>query len=296
MNTHVTCDKLTSHLQLDVSISPCSGTPHLSHFTSYWWYPPLLISSNFVGYAGAFHVSILPHTVLQRGAKKRHFEDAKEMGGKGKKLWPSALSFTYPSPLSLSFVLPAPPTPIFASLVGQLVKNLPAIWETWVLSLGWEDPLEKGKATHSSILAWRIPWGRKELDTTEWFAQFFSQSEQCFHFPHCAFLLFFFFFFASPLLGKPDLSFPPRVKPMPLQWKLGVLSTGSPEKFYAFPVLVFTETLLPNIHTTTTLKACFEQRNPCFHCQKGRVLGSWHPKRGSWTHFPIEISLSLLVL
>ena len=42
--------------------------------------------------------------------------------------------------------------------VAQLVKNLPAIWETWVQSLGWEDPLEKGKATHSSILAWRIPW------------------------------------------------------------------------------------------------------------------------------------------
>ena len=44
-----------------------------------------------------------------------------------------------------------------ASLVAQLVKNLPAIQETWVLFLGWEDPLEKGKATHSSILAWRIP-------------------------------------------------------------------------------------------------------------------------------------------
>ena len=40
----------------------------------------------------------------------------------------------------------------------QLVKNLPAMWETWVQSLGWEDPLETGKATHSSILAWRIPW------------------------------------------------------------------------------------------------------------------------------------------
>ena len=37
-------------------------------------------------------------------------------------------------------------------------KNLPAMQETWVQSLGWEDPLEKGKATHSSILAWRIPW------------------------------------------------------------------------------------------------------------------------------------------
>ena len=41
--------------------------------------------------------------------------------------------------------------------VAQLVKNPPAMWETWVRSLGWEDPLEKGKATHSSILAWRIP-------------------------------------------------------------------------------------------------------------------------------------------
>ena len=45
-----------------------------------------------------------------------------------------------------------------ASLVAQVVKNLHAIWETWVLSLGWEDPLEEGVATHSSILAWRIPW------------------------------------------------------------------------------------------------------------------------------------------
>ena len=45
-----------------------------------------------------------------------------------------------------------------AFLMAQLVKNPPAMWETWVLSLGWEDPLEKGKATHSSILAWRIPW------------------------------------------------------------------------------------------------------------------------------------------
>ena len=46
----------------------------------------------------------------------------------------------------------------WASLVAQLVKNPPAMWETWVQSLGWEDPLEKGKATHSSFLAWRIPW------------------------------------------------------------------------------------------------------------------------------------------
>ena len=44
------------------------------------------------------------------------------------------------------------------SLVAQLVKNLPAMRETWVRALGWEGPLEKGMATHSSILAWRIPW------------------------------------------------------------------------------------------------------------------------------------------
>ena len=45
-----------------------------------------------------------------------------------------------------------------ASPVAQLLKNPPAMRETWVQSLGWEDPLEKGKVTHSSILAWKIPW------------------------------------------------------------------------------------------------------------------------------------------
>ena len=54
----------------------------------------------------------------------------------------------------------------------QLVKNSPAKQETWVRSLGWENPLEKGKATHSSVLAWKIhglysPWGCKESDMTE---------------------------------------------------------------------------------------------------------------------------------
>ena len=59
----------------------------------------------------------------------------------------------------------------------QTVKNLPEMRETWVRSLGWEDPLENGMAAHSSILAWRIPqteepvsyspWGHSELDTTE---------------------------------------------------------------------------------------------------------------------------------
>ena len=47
---------------------------------------------------------------------------------------------------------------IQSSLVAQTVKNLPEMQKTWVCSLGWEDPLEKGKATHCSILAWRIPW------------------------------------------------------------------------------------------------------------------------------------------
>ena len=58
----------------------------------------------------------------------------------------------------------------WASLVAQLVKNSTAMQETWVQTLGLEDPLEKGMATHSSILAWRIPWttwGCKESDTTE---------------------------------------------------------------------------------------------------------------------------------
>ena len=45
-----------------------------------------------------------------------------------------------------------------AVLVAQMVNNLPSVWETWFQSLGWKDPLEKGMATHSSVLAWRIPW------------------------------------------------------------------------------------------------------------------------------------------
>ena len=66
---------------------------------------------------------------------------------------------------------------VWAFLVAQIVKNLPAMLETWVRSLGWENPLEEGMATHSSILAWRShgqrrlvdysPWGHEESDTTE---------------------------------------------------------------------------------------------------------------------------------
>ena len=86
--------------------------------------------------------------------------------------------------------------------VAQLVKNPPAIWETWVQSLGWEDPLEKGKATHPSILAWRTPWiqelvgldssgillaaakcdspwGRKESDTTERLSRLKPEEKLC---------------------------------------------------------------------------------------------------------------------
>ena len=67
----------------------------------------------------------------------------------------------------------------FTCLVAQMVECLLAMWETWVRSLGEEDPLEKAMATHSSTLAWKIPWteepgglqfmGRKELDMTERF-------------------------------------------------------------------------------------------------------------------------------
>ena len=71
--------------------------------------------------------------------------------------------------MDASFVaLPACPCVIFifvlffgspmGSPMAQMVKNSSARWETWVQSLGWEDPLENGRATHSSILAWRIPW------------------------------------------------------------------------------------------------------------------------------------------
>ena len=66
---------------------------------------------------------------------------------------------------------------VWASLVAQTIKNPPAMQETWVLSLGWDYPLEEGMATHSSILIWTIPmtegpggyslWGHKESDTME---------------------------------------------------------------------------------------------------------------------------------
>ena len=54
---------------------------------------------------------------------------------------------------------------IWASFVVQLVKNPPTVWEIWVWSLSWEDPLEKGKANHSSVLAWRVPWAVQFMES-----------------------------------------------------------------------------------------------------------------------------------
>ena len=72
-----------------------------------------------------------------------------------------------PHPISYSVTLSAFETVHSALiLVVQSVKNLPAMWETWVRSLGWEDPLEEGMATHSSILAWRISMDRGAWWTT----------------------------------------------------------------------------------------------------------------------------------
>ena len=99
----------------------------------------------------------------------------KELGTDTRKLATLPPTGTYTRP-SYSFVGPSPS--YGASLVAQMVKHLPAVRETRVRSLGWEDLLEKEMATHSSTLAWRIPrteepgrlyspWGRKESDTTE---------------------------------------------------------------------------------------------------------------------------------
>ena len=65
--------------------------------------------------------------------------------------------------LSVIHVPPMPNTGAQASLAAQRLKHLPPMWETWVRSLGWEDPLEKEMATHSSILAWRIPWSEEPV-------------------------------------------------------------------------------------------------------------------------------------
>ena len=88
--------------------------------------------------------------------------DIRQNGNMEESLFPASCSSLN------SFIQTFPPKVFF---VAQRVKNLPAMRETWVWSLGWEDLLEKGKATHSSILAWRIPWipwGHKGSDMSEW--------------------------------------------------------------------------------------------------------------------------------
>ena len=68
---------------------------------------------------------------------------------------------------------------IWASLVTQMVKNPPAMQETWIWSLGWEDPLEKGMAAHSSILAWKIPWTEEPSSQQSMGSQ--SQTQLSYH-------------------------------------------------------------------------------------------------------------------
>ena len=70
---------------------------------------------------------------------------------------------------------------IIASLVAHTVQNPPLMWETWVQSLGWEDPLEKGMATHSSMLAWRIPMDcivHGVVKSQTWLRDFHFQTEK----------------------------------------------------------------------------------------------------------------------
>ena len=75
---------------------------------------------------------------------------------KGKATYSSILAWRIPWRGSLQVGIQ--PQASSHSLVAQMVKNLPVMWETWVRSLSWEDPLEEGMATHSNILAWKIPW------------------------------------------------------------------------------------------------------------------------------------------
>ena len=81
-----------------------------------------------------------------------------------------------------------------ASLVAQLVKKLPAMQETWVWSLGWKDPLEKGMASYSSILAWRIPWtdesdGLQSMESQRVYTLFISEPGSHLYSDICFYLL-----------------------------------------------------------------------------------------------------------
>ena len=99
------------------------------------------------------HLPLLPHSCLSFSTSVwlRHLHP---------KILPPPMytnTLTHNHPFIPSSPLAAPFS--WASLVAQLVKNPPTMRETWVRSLGWKDPLEKGKATYSRILAWRVPWG-----------------------------------------------------------------------------------------------------------------------------------------
>ena len=82
----------------------------------------------------------------------------------------------------------------WASLVAQTVKNLPAMRQTWVGSLGWEDPLDKGPASHSSILAWRIPWTEEPGSLQSMGFQRVRHDWATFHFHHVCYQYIYIFF------------------------------------------------------------------------------------------------------
>ena len=88
----------------------------------------------------------------------------------------------------------------WASLVAQLVKNPPAMWETRVRSLGWEDPLEKGKATHSSVWAWRIPWTVQSMGSQRIRHNIATKHQQI---EAMAIIIFLLLLLSIPL-GKPE--------------------------------------------------------------------------------------------
>ena len=100
---------------------------------------------------------------MHRSKKKKKKHQTKKQNNNNTKCVTHVTHFCSPhqnfnaSP-DIGVKIEAPHHGLWASLVAQKVKNLPAIWDTWVRSLGWEDPLEKGMTTHSSTLAWRIPW------------------------------------------------------------------------------------------------------------------------------------------
>ena len=122
----------------------------------------------------------------------------------------------------------------FASLIAQLVKNQPATQETPLQFLGWEDPLEKGKATHSSILAWRIPWtiesmGLQRVVRIFTFTAFVT-----------ILLLFWFFvclfcFFTARQLGSQFPNQGSNLRPPPLGGE--VWTTGQSGKSWLFAIL-----------------------------------------------------------